>query len=296
MPYPSKPIHFVVPFSAGGESDIVARHIANRLAVLRGYTVIVDNYAGAGGNLGAERALREPADGYTMLVISGAYAGNAVMQKPAFDPVAAIQPVIEFASQPSVLVANPKFKTLGDLLDQARKSPGSIKFGSAGVGSLGHLAGEDFALHARVKLDHIPYKGTSGAITDLAGGQTDMVLSGITAAEAMARTGKVRILAIGGDRRDPRLPDVPTFAEAGIADFQTGLWHGLVAAKNVPPAVVAQLNSDINGVLRDSEVASRFAAIGLTPVGGTPEQFTKAIRDDMRRWQGVVKAAGLSPQ
>lgn len=170
--YPSKPIHFVVPFSAGGESDIVARQIATRLGALRGYTVIVDNFPGAGGNLGAERALKEPADGYTFLVISGAYAANAVVTKPSFDPVAAIQPIIQFSSQPSVLVATSKYASVGELLEKARKSPGSINYGSAGIGSLGNLSNENFALVAGVSLNHIPYKGTSGAVADLAGGRS----------------------------------------------------------------------------------------------------------------------------
>lgn len=294
--YPAKPIHFIVPFSPGGESDVAARTIANRLSTLPGYTVIVDNYAGAGGNLGAEKALREPADGYTMLVISGAYSANAVTLKPAFDPIAAIQPVIEFSLQPSVLVSTPKWQSLGDLLAAARKAPGSINFGTAGVGSMGHLSTEDFAQQAHVKLNHIPYKGSSGAINDLAGGQIDMQMSGITAAESLSRSGKVRLLAISGDARNPAFPDVPTFAESGLPDFKAGLWHGLVASKDVPPAIVAKLNADINTVLRDPELKKRFATLNMTPVGGTPAQFEGAIRDDMKHWQQVVRDAGISAQ
>jgi tripartite-type tricarboxylate transporter receptor subunit TctC len=294
--YPVKPIHFIVPFQAGGESDIVARQIASKLGALRGYTIVVDNYAGAGGNLGAEKALREPADGYTLLVISGAYAGNAVVQKPNFDPAAAIQPVILFARQPSVLVANPKYDSIGALLDAARKSPGSINYGSAGVGSLGNLTTEEFAAQAHVKLNQIPYKGNSGAINDLAGGRTDMMLAGLSGAEALAKTGSVKLLAVGGDHRLASHPEVPTFAESGLPDFKEDLWHGLVASKDVPPAIVAQLNSDLNAVLKDPEVIGRFSALGLTPAGGTPEQFKQLIRGDMQRMQVIVKQADIKIQ
>ncbi|MDW5442358.1 Bug family tripartite tricarboxylate transporter substrate binding protein [Polaromonas sp. SM01] len=293
--YPSRPIHFVVPFAAGGESDIVARQIATKLAALRGYTVIVDNYPGAGGNLGAEKALKEPADGYTLLVISGAYAANAAVTKPNSDPVAAIQPVIQFSSQPSVLVANLKYNSVAELLDQARKSPGNVNFGSAGIGSLGHLSNENFALVTGISLNHIPYKGTSGAVADLAGGQIDMMFAGVTGASALAKGSKIRMLAVTSPKRLPGLPDVPTLLESGVP-FSSSLWHGLVASKNVPPAVIQKLNADLNVVLQDPEVESKFSAAMLTPVGGTPKQFRDVIVSELDRLKLIVKAAKVKPQ
>ena len=293
--FPTKPVRFIVPFAAGGESDIVARQIANRLSS-RGYTIVVENVPGVGGNLGAEKALREPADGYALLVISGAYAGNAVISKPSFDPIAAIQPIVQFTRQPSVLLATPSYKTLQDLVDKAKRAPGTINYGSAGVGSLGHLSSEYFASAAGIKINHIPYKGTAPAITDLAGGQLDMMLSGLTAARALAKSGQVRLLAIGGDKRIAELPDVPTFIEGGVTGFETNLWHGLVGQKDVPPAIVAKLNADINAVLRDPEITARFGADAVTPVGGTPEQFRQVIRTDLERWQRIVKQANIKPQ
>lgn len=292
--YPAKPIHFVVPFAAGGESDIVARQIATKLAALKGYTVLVDNYPGAGGNLGAEKALKEPADGYTFLVISGAYAANAAVTKPNFDPVAAIQPVIQFSVQPSVLVANLKYHSVNELLDQARKTPGSVNYGSAGIGSLGHLSNENFAMIASVSLNHIPYKGTSGAVTDLAGGQIDMMFAGVTGARALAKGGKIRMLAVTSAKRLPVLPDVPTLTESGIP-YESGLWHGLVASKDVAPAIIEKLNADLNAVLRDPDVVSKFSAELLTPVGGTPKAFKDVIAADLDRLQGIVKAANVKP-
>lgn len=293
--YPSKPIHFVVPFAAGGESDIVARQIAIKLAALRGYTVIVDNYPGAGGNLGAEKALKEPADGYTLLVISGAYAANAAVTKPKSDPIAAIQPVIQFSSQPSVLVANLKYNSVAELLDQARKSPGSVNFGSAGIGSLGHLSNENFALVTGISLNHIPYKGTSGAAADLAGGQIDMMFAGVTGASALAKGGRIRVLAVTSPKRLSALPDIPTLLESGVS-YTSSLWHGLVASKHVPPAIIQKLNSDLNAVLRDPEMASKFNAVLLTPVGGTPKEFRDVIISELDRLKRIVKAADVKPQ
>lgn len=292
--YPAKPIHFVVPFAAGGESDIVARQIATKLSALKGYTVLVDNFPGAGGNLGAEKALKEPADGYTLLVISGAYAANAAVTKPNFDPVAAIQPVIQFSVQPSVLVANLKYHSVNDLLEQARKTPGSVNYGSAGIGSLGHLSNERFAMVTGVTLNHIPYKGTSGAVTDLAGGQIDMMFAGVTGARALAKGGKIRMLAVTSAKRLPVLPDVPTLAESGIP-YESGLWHGLVASKDVPLAIIEKLNADLNAVLRDPDVVAKFNAELLTPAGGTPKAFKDVITTELDRLQGIVKAANVKP-
>ncbi len=293
--YPSKPVHFVVPFAAGGESDIVARQIATKLGALRGYTVIVDNFPGAGGNLGAEKALKEPADGYTFLVISGAYAANAAVTKPNFDPVAVIQPVIQFSTQPSVLVTNLKYTSVQQLLDTARKSPGTVNYGSAGIGSLGHLSNENFAMVTGVSLNHIPYKGTSGAVTDLAGGQIDMTFAGVTGARALAKGGKIRMLAVTSPKRLPVLPDVPTLLESGIS-YESGLWHGLVASKGVPVSIIEKMNADLNAVLRDPDVVSRFNAELLTPAGGTPKAFKEVITNELDRLQRIVKAANVKPQ
>lgn len=295
--YPTKPVRFVVPFAAGGESDIVARLIASKLQT-RGYTTVVDNRPGAGGNLGTEQALRELPDGYTLLVISGAYAGNAVVMKPSFDPLRAIQPVVQFSRQPSVLVVSTAsaITTLKELVDKARRSPSTITYGSAGVGSLGNLAGEYFASAAGIKLLHIPYKGTSGGMTDLAGGQIDMMTSGITAARSLANSGKIRILAVSGVKRVPELPDVPTFAEAGVADFEIGLWHGLVAPKDVPAPIIAKLNADVNEVLQEPDIQLRFSTDAMVSVGGTPEQFRSVIKGDMERWRRIVKDANIKVQ
>ena len=249
--YPAKPIKMVVPFAPGGGSDTMARLISQKLSESFGYTIVIDNKPGAGGNLGAEAALREPADGYTLLVISGSYAGNAILNKPAFDSLGAIEPVVQFTREPVVLVAGPSsFKSLGELVAEAKKNPGSIAYGTSGVGGLAHLSTEYFASVAGVKLTHVPYKGTGQSLVDLAGGQIQMILGGTTSIAPLAKGGKVRALAVAAPARLTSMPDVPTFAEQGVTNFRADLWHGLVVPKGVPADVIAKLNADINAVLR----------------------------------------------
>ena len=288
--YPSKPIHLYVPFAAGGESDIIARLVASKLNETFGYTVRVENYGGVGGNLGAEKALAQPADGYTLLAISSAYTGNAAYLKPTFDSIAAIQPIIQLTNQPGMLVvgANSDVKTLRELIDKARKAPSRVNYGSAGVGSVGHLMTEWFASLHGVKLNHIPYKGTSGVVVDLAGGQIDMLFAGVSGVRAMIKSGKLRALAVSGPNRLADWPDVPTFAEMG-SKFEGRLWHGLVVARDVPTAVVARLNADVGSVLRKPDLVANLAASAVVPVGGTPEQFEQLIRADLATWRGILK-------
>jgi tripartite-type tricarboxylate transporter receptor subunit TctC len=295
-PYPSKPIKMIVPFAPGGGSDTFARLIAQKLNEKRGYSIIVDNKPGAGGNLGAESALREAPDGYTLLVISGSYAGNAVLNKPAFDPMGAIEPVVQFTREPIVLVASAesKYKSLADLVAAAKAKPESIAYGTSGVGGLAHLASEYFASVAGIKMTHIPYKGTSAALVDLSGGQIQMMLSGSSSVSALVKGGKARALAVAAPQRLPSMPDVPTFAEQGVKNFRADLWHGLVVKKGTPKAIVDKLNADINAVLRSPELVEKFAEVDVAPAGGTPAQFRNVIQSDMARWKTIVHQANIT--
>lgn len=294
-PYPAKPVRFIVPFAAGGGSDTVARLVAQKLNEKHGYTIVVENKPGAGGNLGAEAALREPADGYTLLVISGSYAGNAVVSKPSFDSVAAIQPIVQFTREPSVLIVDQEspFRTLKDLTDKARSAPGTVAYGTSGVGGLAHLSTEYFASVAGIRINHVPYKGTSAALVDLASGQIQLMFGGTTSVAPLVKGGRVRPLAVAASARLASMPQVPTFAELGLAGFRADLWHGLVAPRGTPPQVIAKLNADVNAVLRSPEMAARLAADDVQPGGGTPEQFAEVIRSDMERWRTIVKEADI---
>lgn len=290
--YPSKPIRFIVPFAAGGESDIVARLVAQGLTRLKGYPVIVDNVPGAGGNLGVEKGLRDPADGYTFIVISGAYLANAVASGQKVDPLTTVQPVVEFSSQPSVFVASQKHANLKQVLDAARKEPAALNYGSAGIGSLGHFSVEEFSRLAGIKLTHIPYKGTSQAITDLAMGQVDILSGGVSGSLAMAKTGKVRILGTATAKRIPEMPDVPTLTEDGVP-YVGSLWHGLIAAKGVSADVIAKVNRDVVDALRAPDTATGLKAQMLSPVGGTPEEFRKVMAGEAERLRAIAAAADI---
>ena len=293
--YPIKPIKFIVPFAPGGGTDAMARMVAQKLTEKHGYMVIVDNRAGAGGNLGAEAALREPADGYTFLVISSSYAVNAVLNKPSFDPLTAIEPVVQFSRDPVVLAVgmNTPYKTVAELVAAAKATPDKVAFGSSGNGGLAHLATEYFNALAGIKITHVPYKGTGAAIMDLASGQIQMLMAGNTSFRSLAKAGKVRLLAVGAPQRLVSLPNVPTFAEAGMPQYRADIWHGLVAAKGTPPDLIAKLNADINAVLRSPEVQARLAQDDVTAVGGAPQPFGETIRSDLERWRTVVKQSNL---
>ena len=293
--YPAKPVKFIVPFAPGGGTDATARLIAQKLNQMHGYTALVDNRPGAGGNLGAEAALREPADGYTFLVISSSYAVNAVLNKPSFDPLTAIEPVIQFSREPVVLAVsmNTPYKTVAELVAAAKANPDQVAFGSSGSGGLAHLAAEYFNSLAGIKITHVPYKGTGGAMTDLVSGQIQMLFAGNTSFTALAKAGRVRILAVGAPQRLATLPNVPTFAEAGMPQYRADIWHGMVAAKGVPPEIISKLNADINAVLKSPEVQAKLTQDDVTAAGGAPKDFAETIKGDIERWRVVVKQANI---
>lgn len=290
--YPSKPLRFVVPFAAGGESDIVARLVAQGVTRVKGYPVIVDNVPGAGGNLGVERGLRDPADGYTFIVVSGAYLANAVASGQKADPLTAVQPVIALSSQPSVFVASQKYANLQQVLEAAKKQPGALNYGSAGIGSLGHFSVEEFSRLAGIKLTHIPYKGTSQAVTDLAMGQVDIMSGGVSGSSAMAKTGKIRILGTATTKRLPEMPDVPTLTEGGVP-YVGSLWHGLIAAKGVSADAIAKVNRDVADALRDPDTVAGLKAQMLMPEGGSPEEFRKVMAGELKRLRAIAAAAEI---
>lgn len=293
--YPAKPIKFIVPFAPGGGTDVMARLVAQKLTERHGYTVVVDNKAGAGGNLGSEAALREPADGYTFLVVSSSYTVNAVVNKPSFDPVTAIEPVIQFSREPVVLAVgmNTPYKTVAELVAAVKVDPDKVAFGSSGHGGLAHLAAEYFTALAGVKLTHVPYKGTGAAVIDLVGGQIQMLMAGNISLTPLAKSGKVRLLAVGAPQRLPSLPGVPTFAEAGMPQYRADIWHGLVAARGTPREAIAKLNADINALLSSPEIQARFTQDDITAAGGSPQQFGATIRSDIEQWRTVVKQANI---
>lgn len=295
--WPNKTVRLVVPFAPGGSTDVIARMMAQKLTELWGQTVVVDNRAGAGGNLGADIVAKAPADGYTLLFASGSITINPQLYKRMpFDTKKDLVPITNVASGPMLVVVpdDAPLKTVKDLITMAKAKPGTVNFGSAGVGSQVHLAGENFANAAGVDIVHVPYKGEAPAYTDLIAHQTQMMVGNFAAASALLGKGRLRALAVTGKQRSPLLPDVPTVAESGLPGFENTGWFGLLAPAGTPPAILAKVQADSVKVLAATDTKARLYVQGMTPVGNTPAEFAKAMEDESQHWATVVKNRKLS--
>jgi len=295
--YPTQPIKIIVPFAPGGGSDFIGRFIADKLGKPLGQPVLIDNRPGAGGLLGIELGVKAPGDGYTFILIASSYCVNPSIFKLKFDPLGDITPVAQISQGPMVLVANPKLgvKTVKDLIAMAKAKPGSITFASAGLGSVTHMAGEYFASAAGVKLTHVPYKGTSPALTDTIAGQTDVFFSSPASALAHVESGKLLALGVTTKTRGPGAvySKVPTIAEAGVTGYEATLWHGLIGPQGVPKAVVERINKEIGIALKAKEAVEKLETDGVSPAGGSADQFAALIKKDIALWAKVVKDGNI---
>lgn len=295
--YPNKPVKIIVPYPPGGTSDILARAIGQKLTDSLGQTIVVENKPGANGNLGADFVSKSAPDGYTLLLADiGALAISPSLYKLAFDPATDFSPVTMVAYSPHILVVHPSVpvNSAKELVALAKSKPGTLNFAASSVGSAPHLAGIEFASRAGVDWAYIPYKGGAQAITDMAGGQADVMFNGMLATYPHVKSGKLKILAVSSSKRMSAIPDVPTVAEAaGLDGFQTGSWQGVLAPPNTPKDIVARLNTEIVKILNTTEMRERLAAQGAEVLTNTPEQFSTFIRDEKSRWARVVKAANL---
>ncbi len=297
--WPAKPVRIVVPFAPGGSTDVVARMVAQKLTAAWGQTVVVENRAGAGGNVGADVVAKSPADGYTLLMASGSITINPHLYKNmAFDTKKDLVPITNVASGPMLVVvpdASPA-KNLKDLIAMAKAKPGALNFGSAGVGSQVHLAAENLAEAAGIDISHVPYKGEALAFTDLIGSQTQFMVGNFAAASALLGNGRLRALAVTGKQRQPQLPDVPTAIEAGLPGFENHGWFGLLAPAGTPADVIAKVHRDTVKVLAETETKARLYVQGMTPVASTPVEFSQQMDAELVRWGTVVKNRKLAPQ
>jgi tripartite-type tricarboxylate transporter receptor subunit TctC len=290
--WPSRPIKLVAPFAPGGGSDFTSRLIAEKVGARLGQPVIVDNKPGAGGNLGAEFAIKSPPDGYTYLTISGSYAINSILHKPSFDSLNDIVAIGQFTDEPTVLCVSPSVpaKTLADLVELCKASPGKLAYGSSGPGGLVHLGTEFFLDAAGIKATHVPYRGTAPALNDLVAGNLQILNGGTTTMLPYIKGDQVRPLAI--TRRIPAA-DIPTYGEQGYPTLDFNLWHGMIGPKGIPAEIVARLNSELDSVLKLPVVSDRLAQDGVIAVGGKPEAFMANIRIEVQRWQEFIQRTGV---
>ncbi|EYS85717.1 MFS transporter [Cupriavidus sp. SK-4] len=300
-PYPAKPIRLVVPFAAGGTTDILARAVAAELARLPGWNVVVDNKPGAGGNIGADIVAKAAPDGYTLLM--GTVGTHGINQslygKLPFDPIKDFAPITEVAAVPNVLVLNPvfaqqnKINSVKDLIAYARANPGKINMASSGNGTSIHLAGELFKTQTRTFMVHFPYKGSGPALTDLAGGTMQVMFDNLPSSMALIKSGKLKALAVTSARPSPALPGVPTIAQAaGLPQYEASSWFGMLAPAGTPPDVIHRIQQEVAKALNAPAVRERLQAQGAEPVGNTPEQFAAFIRAETAKWAKVVKDSG----
>ena len=294
--WPTRPVKMVVPFGAGGTTDVVARLLGQKLGELWGQPVVIENRTGAGGNIGADAVAKSAPDGYTLLMASGSIVtANPYMYKSLpFDATRDFVPITNVASGPQVVAVGPasSFKDLREFIAYARAHPREVTYGSAGVGTQTHLATENFAYTANLDMVHVPYKGETFAMTDLMGGQIQMVTPNLGAAINLIKEGKLRALAVTSRERMPQLPDVPAAAET-LPGFENAGWFGLLAPAGTPKDIVDKVQRDSAKVLHSEDFRAKLAQQGMVPVGNTPAEFAAAIREESQRWAKVIRERGL---
>ncbi|MBK6388372.1 MAG: tripartite tricarboxylate transporter substrate binding protein [Rhodoferax sp.] len=292
--YPAKPIRLVVPFTPGGSTDILARAIGLELTKAWGQPVVIENVPGAGGSIGADKVAKAPADGYTLLMghIGTLAVNPSLYPNLPYDPVKNFAPVAWVARVPNVLVVHPSVKatTVQELVALAKSKPGQLNYGSGGNGSAANLATEYFKMQTGTSLLHIPYRGTAPAVTDLVGGQIQVLFTGAPAVMGQIKSGQVRALAVSSPKRMDALPDLPTVADAGYKNFEADQWYGVVAPTGTPKDIVAKLNSQINQSLNSAELKTRLNNEGAVATPNTPEVFGSLIQSEIARWKPVIQS------
>jgi tripartite-type tricarboxylate transporter receptor subunit TctC len=294
--YPARPVRLIVPFAPGGPNDIMARIVAQKFSESMGQQVVVDNRAGASGIVGTELAAQAAPDGYTLLMMSLTFAVNpSLFRKLPYDTHRDFTPVTLVASAPLMLVVHPSVgaKSVPELVNVAKTSPGKLNFGSGGPGTTPHLAGEMFAMMAGVKMVHVPYKGGGPALTDLIAGHIQLMLENIPSTLPLAKSGKLRALAVTSLKRSPLVPDLPTLDEAGLKGYEIVGWNGLFVPAGTPGAIVARIHAETRKALAQPDVKDRLVTLGAEGVGSSPQEFRAFVQAEIAKWARVVKQAGL---
>jgi tripartite-type tricarboxylate transporter receptor subunit TctC len=296
--YPNRPVRIVVPFAAGGSTDVVARILADKLALEFKQPFVVENRAGAGGNIGADAVAKAPGDGYTLLMgTTGVLSINTYLYKNmSYDAAKDLVPVSYTSLITNILVVptDVPAKSVAELVALAKAKPGTLSFASSGAGSSTHLSGELFKAMAGIDIMHIPYRGSSQALTDVVSGQVTMLFDNAPSSIGFVQQGKLRALAVTSSKRMPNLPDVPTVDEAGVKGYESLSWSGIVAPAATPRPVIDKLNRAIDRILKTEEVKQKLAGLGVDPVGGPPEAFARHIRTESDKWGKLIKSANIT--
>jgi tripartite-type tricarboxylate transporter receptor subunit TctC len=299
QPAVSKQVRLILPFPPGGPTDMLGRAVAQKLSELVGQPVVADNRPGAGGNLGLELGARAPGDGHTLVLSSPLVAISPLLYKRLnYDPARDLAPIAQVAQIQNVLVVHPSVpaKSLQELIAIARRSPGKLNFGSGGVGTTSHLAPALLLSMTNVNMTHVPYKGTGVALTAMLGGEIDMLIMAVPAAQAQIQAGRARALAVLTDKRQATLPDVPTSAEAGLPNYEVPIWYGILTSASTPKEWVTRWSADIRRALDSPDLKDRLSSAGIEPRPSSPEQFAAFIKSEGTRYAKVIKDAGISPQ
>ncbi len=297
--WPTKPVRIIVPFPPGGTTDIVGREVGHRLSTAFGQPFVVENRAGASGNIGMELAVRSPADGYTLVVgAPQTLTINPYLFKLPFNPRTDLAPIVIVASVPNILVVNPSLpvQSVQQLIDLAKKEPGKLAYGSSSVGGTPHLSAEMFKMMAGVDILHVPYKGSAPAIADLLGGQVQIMFDNMPAILPQVKSGKLRALAVTTPKRSPSVPELPTMIEAGLPGFESQGWFALLAPAGTPQPIIDKINREVNRMLQTVEFKAKLVALGAEPVGGSPADFATHIQSESDRWGKVIKTAGIKAE
>ncbi|MGE5096656.1 MAG: Bug family tripartite tricarboxylate transporter substrate binding protein [Betaproteobacteria bacterium] len=297
--YPSKPIRMIIPFAPGGGTDLTGRAIAQKLSEMWGQPVVVENKAGANGTIGLDLVAKAPPDGYTIGMITGSASVNvSLYKKLPYDLVRDLQPITQATTQPYALVINPQLpvKNLAELVKLSKSRPGGLNYGSSGTGGLSHLSGALLSSMTGDTFTHVPYKGGAPAMTDVMGGQIDMLFSTIMQAHPYIQSGRLRAIAVTTPQRSPALPDVPTLEESGVAGYEVAGWYGVVTTTGVPRPVVNKLNAAIVKILHMPDVVKLLESDGSLPVGNTPEEFGAHIAKEIAKWRDVLQKAKVKAE
>jgi tripartite-type tricarboxylate transporter receptor subunit TctC len=296
--YPNRPVKIIVPFAPGGSTDVVARILAEKLAVELKQSFVVDNRPGASGNIGADAVAKSPADGYTLLMgTTGVLSINGHLYKNlSYDPEKDFAPVSYTSLITNILVVNPDVpaRTVPELIRLAKSKPGALTFASSGAGSSTHLSGELFKSMTGIDILHVPYRGSSQALIDLIGGQVTMLFDNAPSAIPFIQQGRLRALAVTSTKRLPNLPDIPTIEESGVSGYESLSWSGILAPAATPRPIINKLNVAIERILAMDDVRQRFATLGVEAVGGSPEAFTRHVRAESDKWGKVIKTANIT--